>query len=170
MCCIGKGARLSAVLGVFLAVTIAACGGKTGKGPNAVATESEIGEATLTVHAVDFSFKLDKQTVPAGEVRIVLINDSKDYQHEVFIYPQNQPKLQAMVSLKESGTDVAEKDYLQGIAGDVEDVPPGQRATFDVTLQPGAYELSCFGTSTIAGKSMNHYSMGMHAVLTVTAQ
>ena len=147
-----------------------ACGGKTSTGPNAVATESERGETTLTVHAVDFSFKLDKQTVPAGEVRIVLINDSKDYKHEVFIYPQNQPKLQEMVTLKESGKDVAEKDYLQGLAGDVEDVPPGQRASFDVTLQPGTYELSCFVTSTIAGKGMNHYSMGMHALLTVTAQ
>jgi hypothetical protein len=58
---------------------------------------------------------------------------------------------------------------VQGIAGKSGEVAAGQTMAFDATLEPGAYELACFVTSDIGGKMMNHYSMGMHSPLTVTA-
>jgi len=78
------------------------------------------------------------------------------------------PLLAQMIALKRGGTDADENDYLQGIAGDVEDVAPGQVATFDALLTPGTYELSCFKNTDITGQTMNHYDMGMHTLFTVT--
>ena len=123
--------------------------------------------ATLTIHATDFRFQLSTQTVSAGTVHVVFINDSKDYTHEVFLYPQTQPGLQTMLTQKQAGQDVDETTVLQGLAGHVGAVPPGKQAAFDATLTPGTYELGCFITSDIAGTKHVHYSDGMHALLTV---
>ncbi len=131
---------------------------------NATTTE---GELILGVTANDFSFTLNRTTVPAGRVHVQLVNQSKDYEHEVWLYPQQQPKLQDLLAQKRAGKDVEESDYLQGLAGHVEDVPPGNTAAFDVNLTPGTYELACFITSAIGGKQMVHYDMGMHTLLTV---
>ena len=123
--------------------------------------------ASLTIHANDFRFQLSKQTVSAGKVHVVLINDSKDYNHEVWLYPQTQPGLQTILTQKQAGQDVDEATLLQGLAGHVEDVAPGKQLAFDATLTPGTYELGCFITSDIAGTKHVHYSDGMHALLTV---
>ncbi len=131
---------------------------------NATTTE---GELILGVTANDFTFTLNRTTVPAGRVHVQLVNQSKDYQHEVWVYPQQQPKLQDLLAQKRAGKDVEESEYLQGLAGHVEDVPPGNTAAFDVSLTAGTYELACFITSTIGGKQMVHYDMGMHTLLTV---
>ena len=159
-----------------LATVLAACGGSTKnnnvKSPapvasvaaNATTTE---GELILAVTANDFSFTLNRATVPAGRVHVQLINRSKDYQHEVWVYPQTQPKLEQMLGLKRSGQETEELDYVQGVAGHVEDVPAGQTAAFDATLTPGTYELACFITSDIGGKKMVHYDMGMHLLVVV---
>ncbi len=123
---------------------------------------------TVNVQGADFAFIADKASVPPGKVHFVFSNTSTTNQHELWVYPQDQPRLQAMVQAKESGEDVDEKDYLQNIAGDVEDVPVGQTQSFDATLQPGTYEFACFVTSTVGGQLRVHYALGMHGVLTVT--
>jgi uncharacterized cupredoxin-like copper-binding protein len=123
---------------------------------------------TITIHATEFSFALDTQTVAAGTVHFVLINDSTDFQHEVWVYPQAQPRLQELLAQKRAGNDVDENDYLQGAVGSVVDIDAGDTASFDGVLAPGVYELACFKQSDIAGATMNHYDMGMH--LTITAQ
>ncbi len=99
----------------------------------------------------------------------MFINDSKGYKHELWVYPASQPKLQDMLARKQAGDDVSEEDYLQGLAGHVEDVPPGQTASFDAMLAPGSYELSCFVTNSVTGQTTVHYQMGMHTQLTVQA-
>jgi uncharacterized cupredoxin-like copper-binding protein len=126
---------------------------------------------TVTATANDFNFKFSTTSVSPGKVHFVLQNQSKTYKHELWVYPQDQPKLQQMLTAKDTSTqngdDVDEKDYLQNLAGSVEDLDPGKTASFDTTLQPGTYEMACFVTTNIAGKSMVHYEMGMHALLTV---
>ena len=167
-----------AVLGALMSLTavLAACGGSTKnnnvKSPAPVASvaanaTTTDGELILAVSANDFSFTLNRPTVPAGRVHVQLINRSKDYQHEVWVYPQTQPKLEQMLGLKRSGQETEELDYVQGLVGHVEDVPAGQTAAFDATLTPGTYELACFITSDIGGKKMVHYDMGMHLVVVV---
>lgn len=167
-----------AALGALMsfAAVLAACGGST-KNTNvsspapvaSVAANATTidGEVILAVTANDFTFTLNRPTVPAGRVHVQLINRSKTYQHEVWVYPQTQPKLEQLLGLKRSGETADELDYLQGLAGHVEDVPAGQTAAFDANLTPGTYELTCFIISDIGGKKMVHYDMGMHVLVTV---
>src|SRR5713226_7284774 len=70
---------------------------------------------TVEVRAGDFAFAVDKSTVPAGRVHFAFTNQSTSFPHELWVYPQSQPRVQEMVRLKESGQDVEEKDYLQGV-------------------------------------------------------
>ena len=153
-----RGLIASAVPAALLGSFLAACSGSQSSGG---------GATTVTATANDFSFKFGRTTVPAGKVHFVLQNASKTYQHELWVYPQAQPKLQAMLAAKDAGGDVNEEDYLQGVAGHVDDLDPGKTASFDATLQPGTYEMACFIVTSIGGKSMVHYEMGMHDLLTV---
>jgi len=137
-----------------LFLVLAACGGKSST-------------ATVTLHATDFNFQGVPQTVAAGHVRFVLVNDSKDYNHELWVYPQNQPQLPTLLAAKAAGQEVDEATLLQNLAGHMEDVAPGKRAAFDATLAPGTYEMACFITSTIGSQAMVHYALHMHAVFTV---
>jgi uncharacterized cupredoxin-like copper-binding protein len=176
---------LSAVPAALLGSVLAACGSGSGgssqvgrpapsvgaQGAATAAAESAQAGPTVTAIANDFSYKFSTNSVPAGTVHFVLQNQSKTYKHELWVYPQNQPKLQALIATKDASTqngdDVSEGDYLQGVAGKAEDVDPGKTASFDATLQPGTYEMACFVTTSIGGKNMVHYEMGMHGLLTV---
>jgi hypothetical protein len=130
---------------ISLAAVLAACGSTT-KNSNVQSSAQRIpltatgttpdGAVLLVVTANDFSFALNRTTVPAGRVHVQLINQSTYNQHEVWVYPQNQPQLQELLAAKRAGKQIDEQDYLHGLAGHVEDVPPGQTAAFDVTLQP----------------------------------
>jgi uncharacterized cupredoxin-like copper-binding protein len=122
----------------------------------------------ITIHATDFSFtKGVPQTLPAGTVHVTLVNDSKSMLHELWVYPQQQPQLQAMLGQKRTGQDTSESDFLQGIAGKVEDLPAGKTGRFDAQLSPGTYEIACFQVASVGGQQMVHYDMGMHATFTV---
>jgi uncharacterized cupredoxin-like copper-binding protein len=179
---------VTALPATLLASVLAACGSGGSAGDSqgsasvpsgsaqataAVATVAESGQSGPSVTAIanDFTFKFSTNSVPAGKVHFVLENQSKTYQHELWVYPQNQPKLQSMIAAKDAskqnGGDVSEEDYLQNVAGKVEDLDPGKTASFDATLQPGTYEMACFVTTSIGGKNMVHYEMGMHGLLTV---
>lgn len=137
--------------------------------PSAGSSTSQSG-VTVTVQATDFLFHLNPTTVPAGPVHFVFVNQSKTYLHELWVYPQEQPKLKDLLAAKDAsknaGNDVNAEDYLQGVVGKLQSVPEGKTETLDVTLKPGVYELSCFQVSSIAGKNMVHYEMGMHTILT----
>jgi uncharacterized cupredoxin-like copper-binding protein len=142
----------------LLAVLLAACGGSSAAAHG----------RTVTIHASDFAFTQGvPQTLPAGAVHVVLKNDSKSMLHELWLYPAQQPRLPDLLAQKRSGQDADEADYLQGIAGKVEDLPAGKRGAFDAQLSPGTYEIACFETATINGQKMVHYDMGMHATFTV---
>ena len=139
----------------------------TSRATHRVTAQTESG-ITVNIYATEFSFRVSPPTVSAGLVHFVFFNVSQSNVHEVWIYPQGQPQLEQMLALKRGGTDADENDYLQGIAGDVENVDPGQVATFDALLAPGTYELGCFKNTDITGQTMNHYDMGMHTLFTVT--
>lgn len=124
----------------------------------------------LTVHATDFSFQTNVATVTPGPVHIAFFNDSKDYEHEVFVFPADQPKLDAFLAAKRAGQEVAESDFLTGIVGSVEDVPAGQSIAFDATFPAGNYVLACFVSSPIAGQDTIHYDLGMHSGLVAGAE
>ena len=47
--------------------------------------------------ASDFSYKVDRSNAPAGKVHFTRNNGSTTYQHELWIYPSNQPKIQDLI-------------------------------------------------------------------------
>jgi uncharacterized cupredoxin-like copper-binding protein len=171
----------SAALLLLLPLLLAACGGGSSPsssnspqpGTGAVATQSSNaaapsgGSATVNATANDFNFKFNTTSVAAGPVHFTLTNQSKTYQHELVVYPQNQPKLQAMITALDAGQTVNLTDYLQGIAANIPPQDPGKSASADATLQPGTYDMACFVVTNIGGKNMVHYEMGMHDPLTV---
>jgi uncharacterized cupredoxin-like copper-binding protein len=144
-----------AILLTSACLFLAACGG------------SATGGASVNAQATDFSYKLDHTTASGGKVHVTLKNNSTTYQHELWLYPQNQPKLKDLLAAKAAGQDASEQDYLQNVAGKIEDLDPGKTASFDAMLQPGTYEFACFIVSNIAGKQTVHYDLGMHGQLTV---
>jgi hypothetical protein len=97
----------------------------------------------------------------------VLENDSKSILHELWVYPQQQPRLQELLAAKRSGQDVSEEDYLQGIAGKVEVLPAGKSGGFDARLSPGTYEIACFEVATMNEQQMVHCDMGVHTTIMV---
>jgi uncharacterized cupredoxin-like copper-binding protein len=143
----------AALLAIGLLLS-AACGGGSGG-------------ASVNAQATDFSYKVDKTSASAGKVHVTMKNNSTTYQHELWLYPIDQPKLKDLVAAKTSGKEANEEDYLQNVAGKVEDLDPGKTGSFDATLQPGTYEFACFVASNIAGKTVVHYDLGMHGQLTV---
>jgi uncharacterized cupredoxin-like copper-binding protein len=150
---------LLASLGL-LATLLTACSSK-----QSVAVTSG---TTVTIHATDFTFnKGVPQTFTAGPVHFTLVNDSKSILHELWVYPQQQPQLQAMLAQKRTGQDTSEADFLQGIAGKVEDLAAGKSGSFAAQLSPGTYEIACFQVADMNGQQMVHYDMGMHATFTV---
>ncbi len=173
----------SAGLFLLFPLLLAACGssGQSGGTPvpsaagsvGAVATQSSSsaapsgGAPAVTATANDFNYKFNTTTVPAGPVHFTLTNQSKTYQHELVVYPQDQPKLQAMIAALDAGQTVNLSDVLQGIALTIPPQDPGKTASGDATLQPGTYDMACFVVTSIGGKNMVHYEMGMHDPLTV---
>jgi len=167
---------LFSLTGAALLSVVAGCGGSPAANPSSTGTGTPAGDApattgagaaTVTAGANDFSFKFSQSAVRAGTAHFVLQNDSKTYQHELWVYPQNQPRLGDYLRAEDDGRTVNAQDYLQSVAGHVGPVDPGKSASFDAQLQPGTYEMSCLVASTIAGKTMVHYEMGMHGLLTV---
>ena len=122
----------------------------------------------LLVHGTDFAFTVSDPSATPGPVHIQFLNDSKDYVHELWVFPTDQPKLAELLAEKNSGKTVDEADFLTGLAGHVEDIDPGHSIAFDVTLQPGTYTLACFIKSAIGGKDIIHYDLGMKATLPVS--
>jgi uncharacterized cupredoxin-like copper-binding protein len=137
---------------VALALLLAGCGGSR---PGSVIATGE-----------DFSFKMDQTHAPAGPVLFTLKNDSKTYQHEFWIYPANQPRIQDLLAAKHAGK-ANETDFLQGIAGRIKAIDPDATASAGIPLQAGRYEFACFVTTNIAGKDQVHYELGMHGTFAV---
>jgi plastocyanin len=121
-----------AALTLGLAV-LTACGGDSGSDNAAATTTSEApasstaGESTdagqsqaqsLTATEADFTISLDKDTLPAGEYEITVVNNGHAT-HDLVV--------------EEDGNDVAQTD---GIA-------PGESATLTVTLDAGEYVFYC---------------------------
>jgi plastocyanin len=114
-----------------LAITVAfltACGSDPAE-PEATATSAETssessapadsGETeSITATEADFTISLDKDTLPAGEYEITVVNNGHAT-HDLVV--------------EEDGNDVAQTD---GIA-------PGESATLTVTLDAGEYVFYC---------------------------
>jgi plastocyanin len=123
-------ARSLAVLALGVAA-LTACGGgssSSGSGNAAATTTSEAPASTgashspaqtLTATEADFSISLDKNTLPAGDYAITVVNNGRA-NHDLVV--------------EQNGNDVARTDGK---------IAPGKSGTVTVTLEPGTYVFYC---------------------------
>ena len=111
----------------------------------------------LNVTLDEYGIRLDRDTVPAGPVRLVVTN-SGSRGHEVQVYPKR-----AGGAHKEMSGDRLE----EGAVGRLAMVLPGQTLVLDVDLAEGAWELGCHLLDVENGRRFDHYDRGMKTALTV---
>lgn len=100
--------------------------------------------------------ELSQESVPAGAVRFVVTNDSKDTIHEMIISPVPADGSELPYVADEMRVD----EDAAGHLGEVAELDPGASGELVLTLKPGKYIAFC----NIPG----HYMAGMWALLTVT--
>ncbi len=122
-----------AVAGLLLALS--ACSGQ----PAAQDTGSNVIHATLTEYAVE----LDKTSVPAGTIKFEIDNIG-EIMHELVLEPAGAHD---------------EPFEANGVESEAEDIEGGATASFEWTLEPGTYQLSCY----VEG----HFEKGMFTTFTV---
>jgi uncharacterized cupredoxin-like copper-binding protein len=114
------------------------------------------GQGGVPVTLRDFSVTVGSTTLPAGSNQLAVQNSGATlHELEVFTLP--------------AGVDAAAIPVVNGVADtnsvgmtivdEREDIAPGTGASLTVNLQPGTYVFIC--------NLPTHYSLGMHATVTV---
>jgi uncharacterized cupredoxin-like copper-binding protein len=119
--------------------------------PAARDTAQAGGEAdtSVAVTLVEYSVTVDKPSVPAGKIRFIATNVSKNQVHEL-----------AILKAKPGDNSV---DNL----GEVESIEPEHDGSLVLDLAPGAYTLACLIAIGESGSTVDHYQQGMHTTFTV---
>jgi uncharacterized cupredoxin-like copper-binding protein len=138
----------AAALGTGLLALVTA--GAWAQAPVAIAVEMSNGPNGLQV------MRLDRTTVPSGEVRFTVRNVSADVIHEFLVV--GTPLAPQQLPLEADGSRVNE-GKLEGVT-ELGDIDPGGSGTLTMNLQPGHYVLFC--------NEPGHFTAGMRAELTVT--
>lgn len=105
-------------------------------------------DTSVAVTLVEYSLTADKPSVPAGKIRFIATNASKDQVHEL-----------AVLKTKTDGSF----DNLSEIEG----IEPQHVGSVVVDLAPGAYTLACLIAVGESGSTVDHYQQGMHVAFTV---
>lgn len=104
----------------------------------------------------DYSIKLDRTSIPAGQVTFKVTNTSKSLEHEFVVVktdlaPDKLPYDKAAQRVEEGKVN---------IMGEVEGLEPGDSGSNTFELEPGKYVAIC--------NEPGHYNQGMYAPFTVT--
>lgn len=124
------------------------------------ATTPVAGAQTLTVELGEYTVKLDKSSVPAGPVHLVVRNAGQRG-HQLQVYPKDA------VSSGGQGMQMGTGGLVQGAVGYLALIPVGQTAALDLVLPAGTWEIACHLQDSENGKAFDHYDRGMKAPLSV---
>jgi uncharacterized cupredoxin-like copper-binding protein len=102
------------------------------------------------------SIKIDKKTVPAGNVTFKVKNASRETLHEMLVAPIASEATVLPFIEAENRVD----EEKSGGLGEVSELEPGKSGALTLELKPGLYILYC----NVPG----HYTAGMWTVLKVT--
>ncbi|WP_182083963.1 sulfocyanin-like copper-binding protein [Aureimonas sp. ME7] len=102
------------------------------------------------------SIKLDKSSVPAGEVTFQVANVAKNTPHEMVVVKVDKAGQRLEVDRATNRVDESKLDSK----GEVSNLKAGQDGTLTVNLAPGSYELIC--------NLKGHVMAGMVVSFTVT--
>lgn len=85
------------------------------------------------------SIKLDKPSVPAGQVTFKVANVAQNTPHEMVVVKLDEAGQRLVVDPSTNRVDESKLDSK----GEVSDLKAGQAGTLTVDLAPGSYELIC---------------------------
>ena len=102
--------------------------------------------------------KLDRDSVPTGQIRFEAVNDSKALEHEMILVKTDQDPSAFPYDAKKDRVVESKVKSL----GEVPELKPGKSGHLSVNLKPGSYVLYC--------NQAGHVHQGMWARLSVTAK
>lgn len=145
---------------VLALLALAACSTNPEESPTQAVAPEE-----LVVTAVDFGFELDRETIRAGEVQTVLINEGrKDHQAGFYRLNDGVEYEEFVETILKDDSQIPQ--LAEGKGGPLRPVNPGDSYTRPSDeLEPGTYALLCSIRDGETGK--NHYDLGMIARLEV---
>ncbi|MBV9567636.1 MAG: copper resistance protein [Hyphomicrobiales bacterium] len=142
----------------FARVVISAACVTIGLAPAMAATivKVEMQDPSNAAGIESMQMKLDRDSVPAGQVRFEATNESKTLVHEMILVKTDQdPSAFPYDSKKDEVIESKVKSL-----GEVSELQPGKSGHLAVSLKPGSYVLYC--------NQAGHMHQGMWARLTVT--
>lgn len=106
-------------------------------------------DTVIAVTLLEYSVSPEQDAVPAGRVRFIATNVSREQAHQLNV-------LRIL------------PDGSFATMGGTGDIAPGQGGSVTVDLSPGAYQLACLIARGDAGSDVDHYQQGMFVPFTVT--
>ncbi|QFG03235.1 plastocyanin/azurin family copper-binding protein [Tepidiforma bonchosmolovskayae] len=106
----------------------------------------------LNAELVDWGVKLDRTSVPAGDVRVKAKNTGST-EHELVFVRTDLPE--DKLPVKDNKVDEEQVE----VVGEIEKFPAGKSESATLTLPAGRYVVIC--------NVATHYGLGMHTVLQV---
>jgi uncharacterized cupredoxin-like copper-binding protein len=145
---------LAASTMAILAVSIGACGGGDDNKSSATSASNATANGPTAVNASlgEYFIKLDKSSLPKGQVRFNLTNVGK-IKHEFVVLKTNIAPGKLPLKKGDANEEIAESP------GEVPGIASGKKKTLDVVLKPGKYVLLC----NLPG----HYKYGQYTGITV---
>jgi uncharacterized cupredoxin-like copper-binding protein len=136
-----------------MGLSTGACGGGDDNKASTPSTTSTTSAAPTTVNASlgEYYIKLDKTTIPSGEVRFNVSNVGK-IKHEFVVLKTNIAPDKLPLKDGDANEEVAESP------GEVPGIASGKKENLDVILKPGKYVLLC----NLPG----HYKAGQYTGIT----
>lgn len=136
----------------------------------ALALGAPIAEAKknkLQIELREWNVTLNSDTVEAGELDVSVRNKGKET-HELVFVKLNTDLATGRLPVDKDGAIDEERMTFGTLVDEIEGIEPGKKAKATVRLKPGRYAVICNVVEDEEDGSIEaHYSMGMHAVLTV---
>jgi uncharacterized cupredoxin-like copper-binding protein len=145
---------LAASTMAILAVSIGACGGGDDNKSSTTSTTAPVSSGPTTVNASlgEYFIKLNKPSVPEGQVTFSVSNDGK-IKHEFVILRTNRAPGDLPLKGGEANEEISESP------GEIPGIASGKKKSLDVILKPGKYVLLC----NLPG----HYKAGQYTGISV---
>jgi uncharacterized cupredoxin-like copper-binding protein len=136
-----------------LSLLTGACGGGDDNKSSTSSTNNATSTGPSTVNASlgEYFIKLDKASIPTGQVRFNVSNDGK-IKHEFVVLKTNIAPAKLPLKDGDANEEIAESP------GEVPGIASGKKKTLDVVLKPGKYVLLC----NLPG----HYKAGQYTGIT----
>lgn len=148
---------IAALAATLLVIVAAGCGDNKTTTSTPAATSATTGSSTVNAVMKEYSISPDKPVVAAGSVKFNVTNKGK-LEHEFIVIKTDLAADKLPIS-KAHPDRIDEDAHSLSVAGEIEELVPGESDNKTFNLKPGNYTLIC----NIAG----HYQAGQRVALKV---